>query len=149
MTADEQKLHDNLDDMNVDKGDPDMQNIVINSFYNQCERDNNDEWEEKIAFAILHFDIFCGYIKEVWLAVANDDKELIVPLDDDFDIPEINTENLMVIDLPKEAATTEAYKNLPVALTNDHVVRLAVMTEPYFWHLHPDSDECFLVMEGT
>jgi mannose-6-phosphate isomerase-like protein (cupin superfamily) len=56
---------------------------------------------------------------------------------------------LTVIDLPKEASTTEAYKNMPVALTNDHVVRLAVMTERYFWHLHPDSDECFLVIEGT
>lgn len=149
MTADEKKLHDYLDDMNIDKGNSDMREIVINSFYNQCEQNNDDEWEEKIAFAILHFDVFCGYVKEVWLGVANDDGELIVPSDDDFDIPDINTENLTVIDLPKEAATTEAYKNLPVALTNDHVVRLAVMTEPYFWHLHPDSDECFLVMEGT
>ena len=61
----------------------------------------------------------------------------------------IPTSNLSVIDLPKEAATSEAYKNIPVDSTNDHVVRLAVMTEPYFWHLHPDSDECFLVLEGT
>lgn len=61
----------------------------------------------------------------------------------------IPIKNLMVVDLPKEAATSEAYKNFPVATTNDHIVRLAVMTEPYFWHLHPDSDECFLVLEGT
>lgn len=149
MTADEQKLHDYLDDMNVDKGDVDMQTIVINSFYNQCDEDNDDEWEEKIAFAILHFDIFCGYIKEVWLNDDNEGGEFTIPLDDDFDIPEINTENLTVIDLASEATTRETYKNMPVALTNDHVVRLAVMTEPYFWHLHPDSDECFLVLEGT
>lgn len=61
----------------------------------------------------------------------------------------IPNSNLTVIDLLKEAATSQAYKNIPVASTNDHVVRLAVMTEPYFWHLHPDSDECFLVLEGT
>ncbi len=60
-----------------------------------------------------------------------------------------STSNLTVIDLPKEASTSETYKNIPVASTNDHVVRLAVMTEPYFWHMHPDSDECFLVIEGT
>ena len=147
MTADEKKLHDYLDDMNVDKGDVDMQTMVINSFYNQCEMDNDDEWEEKIAFASLHFDIFCGYIKEVWL--DEDGEEFTLPIEDEFDIPEINTENLKVIDLPEAATTTAAYKNLPVALTNDHVVRLAVMTEPYFWHLHPDSDECFIVIEGT
>jgi mannose-6-phosphate isomerase-like protein (cupin superfamily) len=26
--------------------------------------------------------------------------------------------------------------------------RLATMTEPYYWHLHPNSDETFLVIEG-
>ncbi|HEX8018374.1 cupin domain-containing protein [Mucilaginibacter sp.] len=61
----------------------------------------------------------------------------------------IPASNVTVVDLSKEAMTYEAYKNIPVALTNDHVVRLAVMTEPYFWHLHPDSDECFLIIEGT
>lgn len=148
MIADEQKLHDYLDEMNVHAGDPGMQDIVINSFYNQCDLDNDDEWEEKIAFATIHFDIFCGYIQEVWLSEDEEGGKFTIPMDNDFDIPEINTENLTVIDLAKEAVTTEAYANLPVALTNDHVVRLAVMTEPYFWHLHPDSDECFLVIEG-
>jgi len=75
--------------------------------------------------------------------------ELNIPINDNFDIMEINTENLMVIDLHTEGATKEDYKNLPIAITNDHVVRLAVMTEPYFWHLHPNSDECFVVLEGT
>ncbi|SEN02642.1 Cupin domain-containing protein [Mucilaginibacter gossypiicola] len=149
MTADEQKLHDYLDTVNVHQGDPAMQDMVINSFYNQCEMDNDDEWEEKIAFARQHFDIFCGYIKEVWLAGEDEGDALNSTVENDFDIPGISTENLKVIDLFSEAATTQAYKNLPVALTNDHVVRLAVMTEPYFWHLHPDSDECFLVLEGT
>lgn len=149
MTADEQKLHDYLDSVAVHAGDPAMQDMVINSFYNQCDLDNENEWEEKVGFAILNFDVFCGYIQEVWLSEEEEGGNFTIPLDDDFDIPEINTENLTVIDLAQEATTNEAYKNLPVALTNDHVVRLAVMTEPYFWHLHPDSDECFLVIEGT
>lgn len=40
------------------------------------------------------------------------------------------------------------YENRIVAELNDHVVRLSVMTAPYFWHLHPNSDETFLVLEG-
>ncbi len=41
-----------------------------------------------------------------------------------------------------------AYLNDILARVNDHVVRVSVMTEPYFWHRHPDSDETFLVLEG-
>jgi mannose-6-phosphate isomerase-like protein (cupin superfamily) len=148
MTANEQKLHDYLDEQDVNKGNAAMQDIVINSFYNQCDQDNNDEWEEKIDFAILNFDAFCGYVEEVWVNYSDDAEELTPPIGND-DIPEINIQNLRVIDLEKEALTSESYKNLPVALTNDHVVRLAVMTESYFWHLHPNSDECFMVMEGV
>lgn len=40
------------------------------------------------------------------------------------------------------------YFNEIVANVNDHIVRLSVMTEPYFWHLHPESDETFIVVEG-
>jgi len=112
-----------LDSVDVDPGDPSMQDIVINSFYDQCELDNDDEWEEKIAFATIHFDVFSSYIQEVWLSEDKESGEFSIPTDDDFNIAEINTENLTVIDLAKEA-------------------------KPYFWHLHPDSDECFLVIEG-
>lgn len=59
------------------------------------------------------------------------------------------SQNLTIIDITKEATTTEAYKNIPVANVNDHVVRMGVMTESYFWHLHPESDESFLVTEGS
>ena len=41
-----------------------------------------------------------------------------------------------------------AYLNEILTSLNDHVVRVSVMTEPYFWHRHPDSDETFLVLEG-
>lgn len=34
-------------------------------------------------------------------------------------------------------------------MINDHVVRISIMTEPFYWHLHPESDEIFLVIEGS
>jgi mannose-6-phosphate isomerase-like protein (cupin superfamily) len=40
------------------------------------------------------------------------------------------------------------YRNEIASRVNDHVVRVSVMLEPYFWHYHPDSDETFIVMEG-
>ncbi|WGF88383.1 cupin domain-containing protein [Marinivivus vitaminiproducens] len=41
-----------------------------------------------------------------------------------------------------------AYGNVVVARVNDHVVRMSVMTAPFYWHSHPDSDETFLGVEG-
>ena len=40
------------------------------------------------------------------------------------------------------------YFNQDLTTLNDHVVRLSVMTEPFYWHRHPNSDETFLVLEG-
>ena len=55
-----------------------------------------------------------------------------------------------IIDFASVAArTTELYKNIPLTGVNDHVVRLSIMTEPYFWHRHPNSDETFLSVEGS
>ncbi len=53
-----------------------------------------------------------------------------------------------VIILTAEAAAEQAYDNHPVAHVNDHVIRIATMTESYHWHCHPDSDESFLALEG-
>ena len=39
--------------------------------------------------------------------------------------------------------------NFPVSLVNDHVIRMSIMTEDFRWHYHPNSDETFLVLEGT
>ena len=61
----------------------------------------------------------------------------------------MSDQNLIVIDLEQSVIKNDAYTNIPVAIVNNHVVRLSVMTEPYFWHLHPDSDESFLVIEGS
>ncbi|WP_316812150.1 cupin domain-containing protein [Pedobacter heparinus] len=58
-------------------------------------------------------------------------------------------EPLTKIDLHQfSESITGAYANIPLSLVNDHVIRLSVMTQPYFWHYHPDSDETFLVLEG-
>jgi mannose-6-phosphate isomerase-like protein (cupin superfamily) len=53
-----------------------------------------------------------------------------------------------VISLSAESATVKSYDNHSVANVNDHEVRISVMTEPYHWHCHPDSDEVFLALEG-
>jgi mannose-6-phosphate isomerase-like protein (cupin superfamily) len=47
------------------------------------------------------------------------------------------------------SGSSAAYENHPIAQVNDHVVRIATMTEPYHWHYHPNSDETFLVVEGV
>ncbi len=46
------------------------------------------------------------------------------------------------------AAVTDPYWNDAVASVNDHEVRMSVMTSPFGWHRHPDSDESFLTLEG-
>ena len=57
---------------------------------------------------------------------------------------------LQIVDFAEQIAkATGAYSNIPVALVKNHVVRMSVMTEPYFWHRHPNSDESFLVIEGA
>jgi mannose-6-phosphate isomerase-like protein (cupin superfamily) len=53
-----------------------------------------------------------------------------------------------IIRLLTESATAEKYDNHRIAEVNDHEVRISVMTEGYFWHCHPDSDESFLAVEG-
>ncbi len=57
---------------------------------------------------------------------------------------------LSVIDIRIQTdAVTTNYANFSLASVNDHVVNVSVMTESYFWHYHPNSDETFLVMEGV
>ena len=53
-----------------------------------------------------------------------------------------------IISLKVEASPLNGYDNHPIAAINDHVVRIATMSEPYHWHFHPNSDETFLVIEG-
>ncbi len=55
-----------------------------------------------------------------------------------------------MIDLVAQANNLSGnYQNVVVARINDHVLRMSRMTEPYFWHFHPNSDETFIGAEGT
>lgn len=54
------------------------------------------------------------------------------------------------IDLVRQAkALSGAYENVVLARVNDHVVRMSRMERAYFWHVHPNSDEMFLGVEGV
>jgi mannose-6-phosphate isomerase-like protein (cupin superfamily) len=66
----------------------------------------------------------------------------------------MDIQSLVAIDIAKMAkeyddGMNNGYINKPVAIVNDHVIRMSVMTEAYFWHFHPNSDESFLVIEGS
>ncbi|HEX5209017.1 MAG TPA: cupin domain-containing protein [Steroidobacteraceae bacterium] len=58
--------------------------------------------------------------------------------------------SLQVIDLPDEArSVTEEYRNQVLNRVNDSCLRLAVFQGKYRWHVHPTSDELFVVLEGA
>ena len=45
-------------------------------------------------------------------------------------------------------AEGQPYLNEELAAPNDHAVNVSVFQGQYPWHLHPDSDETFVVLEG-
>jgi mannose-6-phosphate isomerase-like protein (cupin superfamily) len=57
--------------------------------------------------------------------------------------------SLTILDVLEKVKNRTSYFNQVLTVANDHVVRVSVMTEPFYWHLHPNSDETFLVMEGS
>jgi mannose-6-phosphate isomerase-like protein (cupin superfamily) len=58
--------------------------------------------------------------------------------------------NISAIDIRKLAdAAQNGYFNEAITAVNDHVIRVSVMTSSYPWHRHPNSDETFIVLEGT
>ncbi len=59
-------------------------------------------------------------------------------------------EPLTVINLAAEgAASTEPYHNVVINRVNESCLRLAAFEVEYRWHFHPDSDELFIVVDGT
>jgi len=57
---------------------------------------------------------------------------------------------MQAFDIPRAASEAgDPYLNRVIARANDHVVRMSVMTGPYHWHRHPNSDETFLTLEGA
>jgi mannose-6-phosphate isomerase-like protein (cupin superfamily) len=61
----------------------------------------------------------------------------------------MNVPSLSLVDIHQQIKEVNTYTNFPLAFVNDHVVRVSVMTEPFYWHFHPNSDESFLVVEGS
>lgn len=54
-----------------------------------------------------------------------------------------------VVDLAVEGAGTEgAYRNIIVNRVNNECLRLSSFQGVYPWHVHPDSDELFVVVAG-
>jgi mannose-6-phosphate isomerase-like protein (cupin superfamily) len=57
---------------------------------------------------------------------------------------------LTVVNLAAEgAASTVPYRNVVVNRVNESCLRLAAFEVEYRWHFHPDSDELFIVVDGT
>ena len=57
---------------------------------------------------------------------------------------------LTVIDLQdRQSRITDRYRNEVIANVDAACLRLSVFQEEYRWHCHPDSDELFLVVDGT
>ena len=56
---------------------------------------------------------------------------------------------LTVVDINRQIKEIRSNANFPLTLVNDHVIKVSVMTESFYWHLHPNSDESFFVIEGS
>lgn len=57
---------------------------------------------------------------------------------------------LTVINLAAEGASSiEPYRNVVINRVNESCLRLAAFEVEYRWHRHPDSDELFIVVDGT
>lgn len=65
-------------------------------------------------------------------------------------IPFMEAAPLTLLDIHELArAVTAPYANFSLASVNDHVVKVSIMTQPYEWHYHPNSDETFITMDGV
>lgn len=55
----------------------------------------------------------------------------------------------VVVNLAREGgASPEVYRNVVINRVNESCLRLATFEGEYRWHLHPDSDELFVVVDG-
>jgi mannose-6-phosphate isomerase-like protein (cupin superfamily) len=68
----------------------------------------------------------------------------------DYSNEPVKYPSLKVMDLAAEGkAVTEGYRNQVLSQVNDSCLRLAVFQGKYRWHVHPASDELFVVLEGA
>ena len=57
---------------------------------------------------------------------------------------------LTVVNLAADGASaTGPYRNVVVSTVNDSCLRLSTFEGDYPWHLHPASDELFVVVDGV
>ena len=54
-----------------------------------------------------------------------------------------------LIDIGAEAAAHQPWFNQTLTSVNEAVVRLGVVDGEFHWHKHDDTDEFFLVLDGT
>ena len=47
------------------------------------------------------------------------------------------------------ASILERQGYVDVTTINDHIFKIAVNTDPFPWHHHPNSDELFVIVEGA
>lgn len=73
-----------------------------------------------------------------------------VPTAADYSSEPVKYPSLQVMDLAAEGrAVTEDYRNQVLNRVNESCLRLAVFQGKYRWHVHPASDELFIVLEGA
>jgi mannose-6-phosphate isomerase-like protein (cupin superfamily) len=61
----------------------------------------------------------------------------------------MKTEHHQVVDpTALSRAIEDPYRNVSLSSVNDHEIRMSVMTAPFRWHRHPDSDETFYGVDG-
>ena len=57
--------------------------------------------------------------------------------------------HLQAIDILAETQhIKDDWKNFVLTQVNDHVIRVSVLDRDFHWHVHTNSDETFLVIEG-
>jgi mannose-6-phosphate isomerase-like protein (cupin superfamily) len=72
-----------------------------------------------------------------------------LPGADDYANEPVRYPQLDVLDVHAiAAAVDEPYQNMVLNRVNESCLRLAVFNETYRWHVHPTSDELFLVVDG-
>ena len=54
-----------------------------------------------------------------------------------------------IVTLKAESAVQIGYDNHPIAEVNDHVVRIATMSEPYYWHFIPTPTRLSSWLKGN
>ncbi len=60
-----------------------------------------------------------------------------------------NKNHLQLIDIRGETRDIrDDWKNFVLTEVNDHVVRVSVLDRDFHWHVHTNSDETFLVIDG-